>query len=945
MKKARLIFILLLILTLACVLFVGCTREERITSISVKDYVADSVVETAVGAFRPEDYTLVLSYDSGRTEEITLNGNMINEADLFKLYQEGEHNIRIAYGACECVIKLAVKRSVLTGISFPENNVFTYDGKTHTVELVGDIPKGATVSYPGGNSFVNAGTYDISAVVSCDGYVTLRLSTTVKIERAVYDMSGVSFEPKEFVYDGRAHSVAIKGALPMGVSVPTYTINGNKTASAIDVGTYTVIASFATKDVNYAPVESMSTTLTIHPADYSITGADIVFKDHLGRVIDADERVFDNQAVFFDINDRRFLGANAVASFTVKDEKGQTVVDGNGNKASSIKDAGVYTVIASIALLDGRNYNAVEPITRTFEIKKASYDLSNVHFDSDMVIYSGRANSLSLIVPKDSPVGALGVTYEYYLQNTLVLDGEDPAQSVTNAGVYTVKAIFSGEDKNFEKIPDMQATLEILKMELDITSLGFVDSIFTYDGAAHTPSLVPIEGDLLSYGEVKIFENTPTGQLEVDSAKEVGEYTCTVTVDVTDSVNYSIFGESQGEISAEFEIQKKEIDLSGIHFSEQREFAYNGAVRTVDLLGFDESLLSVIYKVYGANDNEIISTTTVGEYTCVATVALRDERNYSLSNGLTTASFTCGFSVVPAVIDAKTLDFNTDAEKVFNGNAQSLTVTVSDGELSAVIGIGEPTYYRLVAGVQEGPCSPINAGDYRCVISVYLKDQVNYVLSSGEQTDEVSLDFKITPKRVDASTLALNGTLTDRIALGKEAVEYTLANGTDEWAKLTYVRDGAYVSEVRGVGKYEIRVSVKDESAENYILVNADTPCEFAVIHRVEIYFGYELEWCYPSSMPPYQSGESGYHIYDSEVFVRIKGTDITLADIGLQAVYLYEGYKGNTYEQFEHIQGPGNYYVSVSFKALDGYEELWSSDALNKIKINTIEFNISQKG
>jgi hypothetical protein len=105
------------------------------------------------------------------------------------------------------VFKISVKRLTFGNISFPENNVFTYDGTEHVVEVVGDIPANAIVTYLGSNSFINAGTYDLSAVISCEGYVTAKLSTTVKIERARYDMSGVQFEAKEFVYDGISYTV------------------------------------------------------------------------------------------------------------------------------------------------------------------------------------------------------------------------------------------------------------------------------------------------------------------------------------------------------------------------------------------------------------------------------------------------------------------------------------------------------------------------------------------------------------------------------------------------------------------------------------------------------------------------------------------------------------------------------------------------------------------
>ena len=108
---------------------------------------------------------------------------------------------------------------------------------------------------------MNAGTYDVTAVVSCEGYVTQTLSTTVKIKQAKYDMSGVKFEGKEVVYDGASHSVAISGKLPDGVSSPIYTINGKDGSSATDAGEYTVKATFANLDPNYEAIPEMEAKL------------------------------------------------------------------------------------------------------------------------------------------------------------------------------------------------------------------------------------------------------------------------------------------------------------------------------------------------------------------------------------------------------------------------------------------------------------------------------------------------------------------------------------------------------------------------------------------------------------------------------------------------------------------------------------------------------------
>ena len=242
MKKTKILLICTLIVALICIALAGCSKTEQISSISLKDMDPEAVIEMQMGKFDFSQYTVVVNYDSGSVQEVALGEDMISEIDLIKFYQPGEHVITVSYGKKTCEFKISVKRETFGELKFPENNVFAYDGKEHSVELEGEIPANATVSYIGGNKFVNAGTYDVTAVVTCNGYVTERITTHVTIERAKYNMENVKLEPKEVVYDGNEHSIEISGELPEGVLAPTYYINGNKVSGVSDANEYTVTA-------------------------------------------------------------------------------------------------------------------------------------------------------------------------------------------------------------------------------------------------------------------------------------------------------------------------------------------------------------------------------------------------------------------------------------------------------------------------------------------------------------------------------------------------------------------------------------------------------------------------------------------------------------------------------------------------------------------------------
>ena len=536
MKKAGLITLLSLTAMLA-VLLVGCGGEDNISSVSLKDHDHDSIIEAAIGEFDCTDYTLVLTYESGATEEIAITEDMIAEEDLFKLYKEGEQEITVSYLKHKCVIRVDVKRSSFGTLTIPENNVFTYDGEAHSVEVVGDLPASAVVTYPGGNSFVNAGTYDVTAIVSCEGYVTVKLYTTVKIERAVYDMSGVEFEAKEYVYDGSAHGVKITGILPDGVASPRYTINERETASAVDAGEYTVRASFASTDQNYEPIPDMLTTLTITPAEYTVKGVDIVFKKD-GKVIDGGERVYDGTAVTFDLSDYNKLSSKVSVAFSVYDGEGNRI--SGSNKNTNIIDAGVYTVKAEFTLADSKNYKPIEPIVREFEVTRAEYVLSGVEMNSDTATYDGLSHSLTLSgnLPKD-----VTVSYEYYLGDALIVgDDGKPVQSVVNAGRYTVKAVFAHTDKNRGEIEPVSGILHITQAVYNTMYLMIdYSGELVYDGTAKSvviKGVLPedIEISLEYYLNGELVTNADGTPASAVSAK--GEYTVKITFNVKNG-NYA----------------------------------------------------------------------------------------------------------------------------------------------------------------------------------------------------------------------------------------------------------------------------------------------------------------------------------------------------------------------------------------------------------------------
>lgn len=134
----------------------------------------------------------------------------------------------------------------MSGITFADGN-FTYDREAHSIAISGTLPAGVSVSYDVGYK-VNAGEYTVTATFTGDSanYNAIPdMTAKLTIAKAAYDMSGITFENGSVTYDGEAHSLAISGTLPDGVTV-TYEDNDK-----VNAGTYTVTAKFAGDYDNY----------------------------------------------------------------------------------------------------------------------------------------------------------------------------------------------------------------------------------------------------------------------------------------------------------------------------------------------------------------------------------------------------------------------------------------------------------------------------------------------------------------------------------------------------------------------------------------------------------------------------------------------------------------------------------------------------------------------
>ena len=839
MKKARLFSLLALVIALALSVLVGCgAEEEKISAIAIKDYASDSVIEVERGAFDYSAYTVVVTYESGKTEERPLDESMLAETEQVKFYQVGEHEITVSYGGSSCVFKTSVKRSFFENVSFPGNNVFTYDGEAHIVELQGNIPANAVVTYPGGNSFVNVGTYDVTAIVSCEGYVTASISTTVKIVKATYDMSGVVFEAKEFVYDGQPHSVAISGTLPEGVSAPTYIINEKVTASAVDVGVYTVVARFSGGNPNYEPIPDMETTLTITPAEFVVSGVTPVFKRANGTVINGYQKIYDGSAVTIELDGYDKISKKVTAVFSVMDEDGN-VISSSGEETNII-NAGLYTVKVDFTLTDGKNYKPIEPLLCEFEVLKTEHPpLENIEFLSAQTTYDGKGKTIAVV--GELPEG-VSVEYEYYYGRELVVDADGlPVRSVVDAGRYIVKAIFTHTDENRGKIPEMSAVLNVEKAKVDVTMLGVVTvPPVEYTGTPHQVQLLTwkeifgTEFEVLSYSTIGYFRLVGDEYVKMEDGElptNVGTYKYEIAISILDEYrkNYVLqSGENESTFTVNVTINPKTIALPDVTFLSESKITYDGSERAVQftrdgaLDGVTEN--AAYYALVNGGYVESVPV-NAGSYRYVVTYAIEDEENYVFSNGQMVHEYVFEFVINPKTVALPDVTFSSEPERTYDGSEQEVQFT-RDGALDGVT--ENAAYYALVNGGYVESV-PVNAGSYRYVVTYAVEDEENYVFSNGQTVHEYVYEFVILPIviTVDIDALTLEGTLFEYREEGYRPAVNGIPEHLVPTTKMYPVSEWEMEREIEierafSTGQYKIVVSLAVENS-NYQLSGENT--------------------------------------------------------------------------------------------------------------------------
>ena len=298
----------------------------------------------AISGTLPEEVT-VIYVNNGK-----INANTYNVTAIFSC-ETGNYIV-----PDDMTAVLTIKKAVydMSNVTF-ENKTVTYDGKTHSLAVSDNLPNGVSVSYTNNNK-ISADQYVVTATFTGDSinyYAIDDMQAMLTINKATYDMSGVSFVGGRFTYDGTQKFIYVTGELPDGVTV-NYNNNGQ-----INANTYTVTATFTGDTENYNKLPDWTASLIIDKATYDMSG--ISFK---------------NQTFTYDTTAK-----NALITGTLPNGVEVSYV-GNGKT-----DVGAYTVTAKFNG-DSNNYHLISNMTATLKINQAVPYIKEVSCNQSLNVYS-----------------------------------------------------------------------------------------------------------------------------------------------------------------------------------------------------------------------------------------------------------------------------------------------------------------------------------------------------------------------------------------------------------------------------------------------------------------------------------------------------------------------------------------------------------------------------
>ena len=404
----------------------------------------------------------------------------------------------------------------------------------------------------------DAGKYAITGTWTNDNYDVTFVNGTYNVSakdltEEDLDKFGVVFEDATFDYDKTTKSLEVTN-LPEGFEV-NYTNNAK-----VNAGTYEVVATIKSNNINYTGEVSLTGTLTINKANVTIT------PDNKTSVYGAAMEELTYQ----------------ITSGTVYGNDDLNVVL---TKAYGV-DAGTYDITATAT---NDNYNitlnkGVYTITPR-ELTENIVAKLGINFDNKEVIYNGEVEVIKVsgLLPE-----GISVTYNNNIGK--------------NVGTYSATAIITGSG-NYTGEVKLYADLVISPKHVDVV---WTNTEFTYDGTLKLPTATVDTGVL---GDtIDLYVSLVSGTDGISA----GNHKATASMKVANA-NYIL-----NNTTTTYTINKAAIDeddLKDVVF-ENVTVDYNGEVHSLAVSNLDTTKYDVKYL---DNNNK-----DAGTYTVTAVITAKD---------------------------------------------------------------------------------------------------------------------------------------------------------------------------------------------------------------------------------------------------------------------------------------------------------------------------------
>ena len=636
LKVTALIFVCLLsVLLFACadgdIASLVPLREEIYLQIDKSFVIDDYVTVTGKGK---------LGYTVENPDVLRLDGNIVTGIS------EGTGYVTVTGGSASCRLKIIVIDSSVIKVNLSDAT-FAYDGEKKFPLLSGNLPDGATVKYYcDGEEFDGAalpGIYNIKVeVLPPEGMTVEYLSdeATLTVNKAVLDLSGVSFPSLTVPYDGQPKTLLLKGELPEGVTV-RYENN-----TATDSGTYIAKAYLQADETIYVAPTPLTARLVITKKDFEFSYGDF----------ETSSLSYDGKTHIPVINLPDGLNAEYYVYRQSAKEKYIPLEDYLSAYASEkpFVNSGTYILKAVFSSNEEYLKNYILPADKEIEIRIKKADFVNtlvweddgpfVYDGSPVTVGVGEGHSVRLIGKMPSGVNgefpeSVTVTFVYDKDKDTSIKGT--TLDFTDAGRYTVKATFtmpSGYSVNYNPLSEMTYSFTISKAEYgkpftfeptDESGKDF-SSPQGYDGFAHTFGLKfsseEEETAFLTDVAVTYYYKLNRGEeISCDenpvSVIDAGEYVIGYRLAFrSESFGKNYILPENGEITVV--ITPVVYDMTKVVFADET-VTYDGNAHSLEATGLPDDV-SVEYEDNGQ--------TVVGIYTVKATfsVAGMSKRNYVL---------------------------------------------------------------------------------------------------------------------------------------------------------------------------------------------------------------------------------------------------------------------------------------------------------------------------